>query len=370
MVIPVRKVKRKVALPQINNNNPHNMWSNRDQSVIYQTQWFDNKFSMINRETGELIKNITVGYSPSHVVTIPTTDDITIAINGENGISMIPAGTTNVTKMLPTQDQGHISANPHGHWISADGSKIVTPNINTNDIGIYGSSGGIHARTPTGNNAPGAHPIAIGMMPDSSKIYAANLLHHSLSVLDGNTGTLLTTIDLIADYNPITGAFTDGDGNNDPEAYGILPIQSPVSPDGKAVVIASTGGQIVIVDTATDKIVKSLPCDPGCHGANFGAKEGGGYYAYVTTKFGNRLTVVDLDPNGNGKLSEAKIAGYVSLVDTPSTAKDDTVSSLPGFGGQGVLAVPNVYNGWVQNLPAHWKDALTTAQQNPIGQNN
>jgi len=63
-------VKRKVALPQINNNNPHNMWSSRDQSVIYQTQWFDNKFSMINRETGALIENITVGYSPSHVMTL------------------------------------------------------------------------------------------------------------------------------------------------------------------------------------------------------------------------------------------------------------------------------------------------------------
>ncbi|SNX60439.1 DNA-binding beta-propeller fold protein YncE [Nitrosomonas ureae] len=360
-------VKRKVALPQINNNNPHNMWSNRDQSVIYQTQWFDNKFSMIERETGKLIKNITVGYSPSHVVTIPTTDDITIAINGENGISVIPAGTTQVTKMMPTQDHGHISANPHGHWISADGSKIVTPNINTHDIGIYGASGGIHARTPTGNNAPGAHPIAIGMMPDSSKIYAANLLHHTLTVLNGETGALIKTINLIADYNPITGAFTDGDENNDPEAYGILPIQSPVSPDGKAVVIASTGGQIVIVDTATDKIVKSLPCDPGCHGANFGAKQGGGYYAYVTTKFGNRLTVVDIDPNGDGDISKAEIAGYVSLVDNAGTAKDDMVSGLPGFGGQGVLAVPNVYNGWVQNLPAYWKEGLTTAQQNPIG---
>lgn len=102
------------------------------------------------------------------------------------------------------------SANPHGHWISADGSKIVTPNINTHDIGIYGASGGIHARTPTGNNAPGAHPIAIGMMPDSSKIYAANLLHHTLTVLNGETGALIKTINLIADYNPITGAFTDG----------------------------------------------------------------------------------------------------------------------------------------------------------------
>ncbi|WP_244071338.1 multicopper oxidase domain-containing protein [Nitrosomonas sp. PY1] len=358
-------VKRKVALPQINNNNPHNMWSNRDQSVIYQTQWFDNKFSMINRETGELIKNITVGYSPSHVMTLPTNDDITIAINGENGVSVIPAGTTDVTKMMPTQAQGHISANPHGHWISADGSKIVTPNINTSDIGIYKSEGGILARTPTGNNAPGAHPIAIGMMPDSSKIYAANLLHHTLTVLNGETGALIKTIDLIADYDPISGDFKDNDGNGDPEAYGILPIQSPVSPDGKAVVIASTGGQIVIVDTKTDKIVKSLPCDPGCHGANFGAKKDGGYYAYVTTKFGNRLTVVDIDPDGNGDISDAKIAGYVSLVDTASTAKDDSISGLPGFGGQGVLAIPIVYNGWVQNLPDVWKDVLTNKQKDP-----
>jgi len=109
-----------------------------------------------------------------------------------------------------------------------------------------------------------------------------------------------------------------------------------------------------------------LPCDPGCHGANFGAKQGGGYYAYVTSKFGNRLTVVDIDPNGDGSIKDATIAGYVSLVDTVDTAKDDTVSGLPGFGGQGVLAVPNVYNGWVQNLPAAWKDGLTAAQQNPI----
>lgn len=359
-------VKRKIALPEINNNNPHNMWPSRDQSLIYQTQWFDTKLSIIDRETGVLIQNIKVGDTPSHVVTLPSNDDLTIAINGENGIAIIPAGTFNVSKMLPTQAHGHTSANPHGHWVSADGTKIVTPNINTNDIGIYGATGGIHARTPTGNNAPGAHPIAIGMMPDSSKIYAANLLHHSLSVLDGATGTLLKTINLIADYNPIDGSFADNDGNG-AIAVGVLPIQTPVSPDGKAVVIASTGGQIVIVDTATDTIVKMLPCDPGCHGANFGAKQGGGYYAYVTTKFGNRLTVVDVDPNNDGNLSDATIAGYVSLADTTSTAKDDTVSSLPGFGGQGVLAVPNVYNGWVQNLPEDWKVLLTAAQRNPIG---
>ncbi len=359
-------VKRKIALPGINMNNPHNMWPNRDQSVIYATQWFDNKLTLINREDGQLIKNIQVGYAPSHVMTLPSTDDLTIAINGENGISVMPAGTTTVTKMMPTQAHGHTSASPHGHWVSADGSKIITPNINTGDVGIYAADGDIQSRTATGQGAPGAHPIAIGMMPDSSKIYATNLLHHSLSVLDGHTGELIKTINLIADYNPITGEISDLN-HDGVTAVGVLPIQTPVSPDGKAVVIAATGGQILVIDTKTDKIVAMFGCDPGCHGANFGAKKNGGYYAYVTSKFSNRLTVVDVDPNGDGDLSDATIAGYVSLVDNGSNAKDDTVSGLPGFGGQGVLAIPNVYNGWVQNLPEEWKSDLTTAQKDPVG---
>lgn len=326
---------------------------------------------MINRETGALIKNIQVGYAPSHVMTLPGTDDITVANNGENGIAIIPAGSMEVSKIMPTQAQGHTSAGPHGHWISADGSKIITPNIMTGDIGIYAADGSnTHARTATGLGAPGAHPIAIGMMPDSSKVFATNLLHHSLSVLDGSTGALLQTINLIADYNPIDGTFADNDGNGQ-IAVGVLPIQTPASPDGKAVVIAATGGQIVIVNPGTNDvaaaIVKMLPCDPGCHGVNFGAKLGGGYYAYVSSKFSNRLTIVDADPDNNGDLSDAAIVGYVSLVATEGTAKDDTISSLPGFGGNGVLAVPNVYNGWVQNLPDTWKNVLTDAQQNPIG---
>ena len=86
------KAARKIALPQINMNNPHNMWTNRDQSVVYQTQWFDNKLTMINKKTGALIKNIQVGEAPAHVMTRPDNDDITVTNNGEDGMSMIPGG--------------------------------------------------------------------------------------------------------------------------------------------------------------------------------------------------------------------------------------------------------------------------------------
>ncbi|HJT50437.1 MAG TPA: beta-propeller fold lactonase family protein [Nitrosospira sp.] len=358
------KVSRKIALPEINMNNPHNMWTNRDQSVVYQTQWFDNKLTLINRETGALIKNIRVGEAPAHVMTRPDNDDITVTNNGEDGISLIPAGTMKVSQMMPTQKSGQHATNPHGHWISADGSQVVTPNIFTNDVGFYDlNSGTILERTPTGENAPGAHPIAIAMMPDSSKYYAANLLHHSVSVLDSK-GALKKTINLIADYNPIDGTIQDRDGDGQ-ATVGILPIQLPVSPDGRAVVVANMGESIIIIDTLTDRVVKMLPCGAGCHGANFGAKKGGGYYAYVTSKFSNDLIVVDADPNNDGNLSDAMIAGRISLVSDSSVPTDDQVSGLAGYGGQGVLAIPNVYNSWVKNLPPEWKEKLTTAQQNP-----
>ena len=31
------EITKKVALPEINMNNPHNMWADKDQNLIYQT---------------------------------------------------------------------------------------------------------------------------------------------------------------------------------------------------------------------------------------------------------------------------------------------------------------------------------------------
>ena len=125
-------------------------------------------------------------------------------------------------------------------------------------------------------------------------------------------------------------------------------------------------GTITIIDTATDTLVAMVPCDPGCHGVNFGAKKGGGYYAYITSKFANRLIVLDYDPNNDGKVDDAVIAGAVVLAND-NVPKDDKIIGNKGQGGQGVLPVPNVYNGWVQELPIGYKAQLTRAQRNPIG---
>jgi DNA-binding beta-propeller fold protein YncE len=346
------EVTRKVALPEINMNNPHNMWTDRDQELIFQTEWFDHRLTVFDRETGALVRNISVDEAPPHVITRPDTDQVFVGAGGADR-------NESVMRFNPRADGGKQRINvgapfPHGFWITSDGSRLITPHNLDNVASVTNLNTGEVRIVETGH-----HPIAIGVTPDSAKFYAADFLDSTLTVVDLNTFTV-NKVNLLADYDPITGAITG-------LAVGGLPIQTPVSPDGKLVVTANTlTATITIVDTATDTVVALLPADPGAHGVNFGAKKGGGYYAYVTNKFSNRMIVVDPDPNGDGIATDAVIAGSVLLVASTGTALDATITGNAGQGGQGVLPIPVVYNGWVQNLPVFWSNQLTVSQRNPL----
>lgn len=355
------QVTRKVALPSIKMNNPHNMWTDRDQNVIYVTQWFDKKLTVYDRKTGALIRNVSVGEAPAHVMTLTDSDRLHITNNGDTRTDSVMELTPLATQVLRRVDIGR--GNAHAHWMSHDGKTMVTPNVLSGDTTQYNfRTNRIEAILPV--SGPFSHPLATGMMPDASKYYVANLLDSTITAVDMVTHTVIKHINLIEHYNPVSGAIAG--------PVGALPIQTPVSPDGKNMVTANTlTGTITIVDTrpdlaTTDEVVAMLPCDPGCHGVQYGAKKGGGYYAYVTSKFSNRMLVVDPDPNGDGDPSDAKIAGKVGLFAASTTARDDAIAANPGMGGQGILPIPLVYNGWVQNLPAVWRSQLTPAQQNPI----
>jgi DNA-binding beta-propeller fold protein YncE len=366
------KITRKVALPQINMNNPHNMWTDIDQKLIYQTQWFDTKLTVFDRSSGKLVRNIDVGEAPAHVMTRVDTDQVHVSINGEDAVVELSPGAKQIDRRIGTSFPGENPAQPHAHWMSHDGHIMVTPNSNTNDsTRIDVPSGTIVAKT-----ASGFLPIASSIMPDASKYYVSNYVDSTITCIsigppacrDGGATVQKKNIHLLlggstlGNYNPITGAGFS--------TSGALPIQTPVSPNGKFVVTANTlTGTITIIDTATDELVKVLPCSAGCHGVNFGAKNGGGYYAYVSSKFSNDLIVVDPDPNDDGNVADAAIVGRIVLAlgaNADDVKSDDQVSANAGMGGQGVLPIPLVYNGWVQKLPQHWKNLLTQKQLHPV----
>lgn len=344
--------RRKVSLPQIEMNNPHNMWTDRSQTLIYQTQWFDSKLTVFDRISGRLIDNISVGEAPAHVMTRVDTDQLHVTIEGtektQSVVELAP-GARGIEREI---DIGR--GNPHAHWMSHDGKVMVTPNAFTEDSTIYDfSTDAVRAIVHTG-----AHAIATTMSPDSSKYYVANFLENTISVIQTATGAVLKTIDLLANYDPISGTITGPVGG--------LPIQTPMSPNGRYMVTANLLTDTITITDASDTVVTMLPCDAGCHGVQIGAKKGGGYYAYVASKFSNTLLVVDADPNNDGDPADAAIVGRILLTAAADTAVDDRIVGNFGMGGQGVLAIPVIYNGWVQNLPQVWKNLLTPSQINPI----
>ena len=86
-------------------------------------------------------------------------------------------------------------------------------------------------------------------------------------------------------------------------------------------------------------------------------------------------SVVDPDPSGTGDVSQATVVGKFLTDIGPSTKSDVTPKklngvhgeyTLDGMGGQGVIALPIVYNGWVQKLPDGLKAGLTCQQRDPM----
>ena len=356
-------VKRKVSLPGINMNNPHNMWADKSYKYIYQTEWFSDKLDVFERATGRFVRQLTVGPDPSHVMTRTDTDQMHVALNGGDAVVQVHPLATKIDRIFKMQAPGDKITHPHAHWMSGDAKYMVTPNVNTYDSTVLDIKKAKIRKEETGEL-----PIASGMMPDASKYYLANFLGQSVSCISLTKAACVTgrakghnkIIDLWPGYDPISGVKG--------RTWGGLPIQLPVSPDGNYMFVANTlSSKVTVINTRTDSIVKELPCDAGCHGINFGAKKGGGYYAYVSSKFANVMEVLDGDPNGDGNPADAAVVGKFVLDATAGTAMDSPITDFNGMGGQGVFALPIVYNGWSQHIPkaAPW-NGVTCRQRNPI----
>jgi YVTN family beta-propeller protein len=357
-------IDRKISGSSINMNNPHNMWVSPDYKYLYQTQWFDDKLSAFDRVTGQHIKTVVVGPDPSHVMTRTDTGTVQVAINGGTDVVELTPDL-NIIRRLPVGPPDEPPQHPHAFWLTADGKTTLTPNVNPYDATVLDNDTGTWHKEPTGEL-----PIATGAMSDQSKFYMADFLGGSISCVSLGKDACFkngqkvhnSSIDLWANYDPVKGR-TSSDAT-----WGGLTIQLPVSPDDKALLAANTfSSTISVIDPKTDKVVKDLPCNAGCHGINFGAKKGGGYYAYVSNKFSNAAQVIDIDPNNDGNISDAAIVGQLVMGSTSDTKIDGAITGEDGYGGMGVVAVPLVYNGWSQQVPEPYRSKLTPEQLNPTG---
>lgn len=374
-------------------NNPHNMWANFSLDAVYNGNWFGQWINKIDRLTGRILTSTTVGEAPTHIITIPTGRQkgvLTVPLSADNNMVKVQDGAGGL-QILDSDPTGNGRNHPHGHWLTCGtGDRTIVPNV-FKGLGPAGSISIIDTATGTvlkefrqdANNpltAPILMPIAVGEchVDGVHKAYVANLVSGMVTVINVDAKRILGHV-------PVTVA---PDGKTGLDIFNTLqgPIQTPVSPNEKwaatAVLSLTTvarpptgsADHVAIIDTATDRIVKYVPTPAGTHGINWGAKKGGGYYAYVTNQHANVLTVIDPDPNGDGNGTDAAAVGTVLLANGSSGA-----GATDGTGGQGVKPLPMTHDGWIQPTVAlsgtgalspevqGWINLLTPAQKNPAG---
>lgn len=377
-------------------NNPHNMWANFEHDAVYNGNWFGRWVNKIDRESGDVLSSVEIGDAPTHIITNPNPASpeygvLHVPLSAEDEIVRIEDRDGRLKK-IDENETGEGRNHPHGHWLRCgDGGVTVMPNVwkglgFAGSISLIDTESGDVLRELAFDPADPVHsaflmPIAAGechvQLPEGEihKAFVANVVTGTVTVIDLTTQKALKNI-------PVT--LTPGD-----EVRGLglfdtlqLPIQTPVSPGGKWVATAvfslttvpreTTGAadHVAIIDARTDELVALVGTPAGTHGVNWGAKKGGGYYAYVTSQHANVLSVIDPDPNGDGDGSDAAVVGRVRLANG-----SDGAGVTDGTGGQGVKPLPMVHDGWIQPAAAlvgtgrlspeveGWIEQLTPAQK-------
>src|SRR5215218_7945290 len=186
-------------------NNPHNMWTDTLQRVVYNGHWFGRWHNKIARATGDVLTTVEVGQAPTHTVTNPNESSsdfghLTLPLSAEDTFRELEDPTFNaVQKIIDTDPTGVGHNHPHAQWLTSDGAKSVYPNV-FKGLGTAGSISILNTATHAIQKelkAPEiAMPVATGIQGKTkgNKAYVANIVSGQVTVINLNTNTLVKHI--------------------------------------------------------------------------------------------------------------------------------------------------------------------------------
>jgi plastocyanin/DNA-binding beta-propeller fold protein YncE len=333
-------------------NNPHNLWESGDGKYVIQTNWHDDYLTLIDVETREIVKNyIQTGPAPAHTFFSAGDKYVLASVNAGSEVQLFDAQQI-MDPDVPASEikpVGSIKASlplagPHGFWVTLDGLVSIPYHL-ANHAVVADLETQSELFSPI-NFSELDDQIAgdkIGPGIDLASYLGPEINGHRFWV---TTEVLLSHAKLLQGRLVIYDIGSAVGGSTNPTfvkmlEVGSIPIQSPISPDGKYVVTANAGGlgvpatisvtQLDYNNPQNSRVVATLPSYPGAHGVEYGFKKGGGLYAYVSVKFAPVMQVVDLTT------SPPSLAGEVDLGN--------------GWGGMGILPIPAA--GWYPTLGQH-----------------
>ncbi len=208
---------------------------NRDSSDI----------TVLDPATDTIIKRIPLGeYTNAHMAMLNHDGKkLIISATGRDRFLVVDLVTGQIEHTIVTgKAPEHFDATP-------DGRRAFVGNMEDSTVSVIDVHEGREVQRVTGFFAP--HGFSV--LPDGSKVYVSSLGAHEVAVLDANSGRMLKRL-AVGDVSRVAA--------RDPQRY-LSEIKGIVNPtlthDGAFAYAAdSDAGVLAIIDTRTDKVVKTL----------------------------------------------------------------------------------------------------------------
>lgn len=273
-------------------NNPHNLWFSPNKDSAYLTNWFDNKLTHIAVDSDDhktVGADYVIGTAPAHLISHADETELYVTMEGTNYVQQWDS-----LRNRPRAEANISGAGPHGIWLG--GNTLMTSNSIDSTVSFIDRS----TMQEVANLPAGLYPLGAGLNSTGTKGYAGNCLSSDVSIYhQNNHGVWRRVKDLY---------------------IGGCPVQAPVSPDDRYVVVPNSP-YTTVIDTETNEIAAQFPTGKGAHGAAFGPKQGGGWYAYVSHKNEDYVSVIDMESlshvgdvplQTNGEAGNQSIFGYTN----------------------------------------------------------
>lgn len=232
--------------------NPHEIILTPDHRYAYLSNYAapGNTISVVELIKRQHIKQISTGkFGRIHGTAMAPDGKYAYFTAGQSGyVIEVDVRTQKVTRRIPTD--GKIS---HMVYVSPDGTKLYTANIESEDISVIDrKSGKLLMKIPAGKGVEG-----MGFTPDARYLWALNLTGGSVMIIDLSTHHVVETF----------------------ECPG-MPQRIRFTPDGKYAVIAhwKQDGEVSVLDIVTRKIIKKMKVGKYAIGIEFSPD---GRFAYV-----------------------------------------------------------------------------------------
>jgi YVTN family beta-propeller protein len=269
----------------------------------YITQSFGNTVAVVDVATNTVVDTVTVGFTPFGVAVHPAGSHVYIANSDDRSVSVIQVGTNAagshmvVATIALLDPAGVFQEGAAGLAVHPNGSRVYVANELSGTVSVIDTA----LNTVVGTVTVGDGPRSVAVNPAGTRVYVVNNLAFTVSVLDTTTLEVVATV-----------------------GVGQRPVGVAVDPAGARVYVTNAmANTLTVLDAVDHALVATVPTDLSPRGV---AVHPSGSHVYVATGAG-RVVVVSTASN-TVVANPLAAVGLFGIAVTPSGAQVYTASQM------------------------------------------